>query len=51
MGTQIDSFSFGKVMAGEHSFMLNTLEYAAGIYFYTLHFEGAVSTQKMVIIK
>lgn len=48
-GTLISSVDQGTQGAGQHSVDLNTTNYAAGVYFYTLNVDGVKVTKKMVI--
>lgn len=48
-GTLISSVDQGTRAAGQHTVDLNTTNYAAGVYFYTLNVDGVKVTKKMVI--
>lgn len=48
-GQLIESVDQGSRAAGQHSIDLNTTNYAAGVYFYTLNVDGVKVTKKMVI--
>jgi hypothetical protein len=48
-GQLIESVDQGSRTAGQHSIDLNTANYAAGVYFYTLNVDGVKVTKKMVI--
>lgn len=48
-GQLIESIDQGSRAAGQHTIDLNTMNYAAGVYFYTLNVDGVKVTKKMVI--
>ncbi len=48
-GQLIESVDQGSRAAGQHTIDLNTANYAAGVYFYTLNVDGVKVTKKMVI--
>lgn len=48
-GKLVESVDQGTRAAGQHSIELNTMNYEAGVYFYTLNVDGVKVTKKMVI--
>ncbi|MBN1199698.1 MAG: T9SS type A sorting domain-containing protein, partial [Bacteroidales bacterium] len=49
MGRQIETISRGSCAAGTYSFTINTKGLAPGVYFYTVTFNNANVTRKMVV--
>jgi hypothetical protein len=48
-GQLIESVDQGTQLAGQHQIDLNTTNYSAGVYFYTLNVDGVKVTKRMVI--
>ncbi len=50
-GKQIANYNLGKVVNGVNKFDLNTSNYSAGVYVYTLNVDGIQVTKKFVVTK
>lgn len=48
-GQLVETVNQGQQAAGQHQIDLNTANYAAGVYFYTLNVDGVKVTKRMVI--
>lgn len=48
-GQLVETVDQGNKVAGAHQIELNTADYAAGVYFYTLNVDGVKVTKRMVI--
>lgn len=52
IGQVVEQVSAGTIAQGNHNVQLNTADYNAGIYFYTMYVDGLpVATHKMVVSK
>jgi len=51
MGREIYTEAIGSKSTGVYSVNLNTANFAAGVYYYSLQVDGAVATKKMIINK
>jgi hypothetical protein len=51
LGRSLQQMPMGKQDAGNHNLRLDLSGYAAGIYFYTVNYEGVQITEKITLIK
>jgi flagellar hook assembly protein FlgD len=50
-GQLVETVDQGTQMAGRHQIDLNTANYAAGVYYYSLNVDGVKVTRRMVVAK
>lgn len=50
-GKQLVNQNLGKVAGGKNSYVLNTTEFNAGVYIYTVNYNGTQVTRKFVVSK